>query len=170
MRVLPDPELTPEELQALKKIRDTDHRKTVRERAYVIILAHKGYQGKEIARILDKSPKTVSTILKKWGFERLHSVAKKKHEGKKPVLIPEYIDQMIGWLKEEPKKYGYSRTTWTCKMLADQLFEQCNIDISQERVRQVLHERGWSYKQATLQPPTAILEEKKKPKESSWTY
>jgi transposase len=170
MRVLPDPELTPEELEALKNIRDTDHRKTVRERAYVILLAHKGYQGKEIAKILDKNPKTISTILKRWGFDRLHSVTKKKHEGKKAILIPEYIDSMLGWLKEEPKNYGYARTTWTCQMLTDQLKEQFNIEIGQERVRQVLHKHKWSYKQPTLQPPTAPLAEKKKPKGSSWTY
>ena len=53
MRVLPDPELTPEELQQLQELRETHKNKSVRRRAQVILLAHKRFQGREIARILD---------------------------------------------------------------------------------------------------------------------
>ncbi|MFX1254907.1 MAG: helix-turn-helix domain-containing protein [Promethearchaeota archaeon] len=66
MRVLSDPELTLAELTRLYELRDNHPRKSVRRRAQVILLAHKRFQGKAIARILDMDTSSISLILKRW--------------------------------------------------------------------------------------------------------
>lgn len=164
MRVLPDPELTEVELKALNEIRDTDPRKSVRQRAYVLLLAHKRYQGKEIARILDLHPATVTMILKRWQFSRLESVTRKRGQGQPPKLTAPHLQALEEWIPQNPAEYGYHQTTWTCKMLTDLLKKTFNLKISPERIRQVLHARGLSYKKPRLQPPTASLAEKKSAK------
>ena len=166
MRVLKDPELTAEEVKKLKEIMEEDPRKSVRKRAHVILLVHKGYQGQEIAHILDITPATVTHIMKRWHQSRVPGLVKKRNKGATPKLTPEAIKEMKGWLQEPPSNYNYPQTTWNCKMLADLLKRKLGIVISQERVRQVLHEQGWSYKRPTLQPPTASPTLKKKPKRS----
>jgi transposase len=161
MRVLPDPELTEEELQALTEVRDTDPRKSVRRRAQVILLAHKRFQGTEMARILDLTRKSVTQILKKWALTRMESVTRKKAKGQPPKLTQEHIQALTEWIHQDPGEYGYKPTTWTCKLLVDLLKKQFHVKLSQERLRQVLHARGLSYKKPRLQPPTASLAEKK---------
>lgn len=167
MRVLPDPELTPEEIRALEEVRDTDPRKSVRRRAQVILLAHKRFQGKEIATILDLTRKSVTLILKNWASSRMESVTHKKGKGQPPKLTEAHIRAMEEWIGQDPTVYGYKQTTWTCKMLADLLKKIFTLKISQERIRQVLHARGLSYKKPMLQPPTASLAAKKKRKKPS---
>ncbi len=166
MRVLDDPELSEEELKKVKKIMEEDPRKSVRKMAHTILLVHKGYQGKEIAKILDITPATVTNTMKRWKKSRIQGLTKKRNKGATPKLTKEAINEMMGWLKEPPSNYNYQQTTWTCKMLADLLKRKLGIIISQERVRQVLHEQGLSYKQPTLQPPTASPQLKKKPKKN----
>ena len=163
MRVLPDPNLTEAEIQALTEVRDTDLRKSVRRRAQVILLAHKRFPGKEIARILDLTRKSVTQILKKWRRTRMESVTRKKAQGQPPKLTEEYIQTLTEWIAQDPGEYGYKQTTWTCKLLVDLLKKRFHVKISPERLRQVLHARGLSYKQPRLQPPTASLVEKKSP-------
>jgi len=161
MRVLPDPELTSDELRALRVIRDTDPRKSVRKRAQVILLAHKRYQGKHIAEILDMAPSSVTVILKRWACSRLECITRKRGKGRQPKLTEQHIKALEVWVRQCPAEFGYKQTTWTCKLLADCLEKQFNLDIGQERVRQVLHQLGLSYKKPVLQPPTASPEQKK---------
>lgn len=161
MRELPDPELTSEELQALKDIRDTDPRKSVRRRAQVILLANMRYQGKEIAKILDISPTSVTLILQRWEHSRLESITRKRSQGRPPKLTERHLKALENWVRHDPTEFGYKQTTWTCKLLADCLKKQFDLDLCQERVRQVLHQQGVSYKKPVLQPPTASPEQKK---------
>jgi transposase len=164
MRVLPDPELTADEVRALRVIRDTDPRHSVRRRAQVILLAHKRYQGTHIAEILDMAPASVTVILKRWAHVRLACITRKRGKGRQPTLTEHHLKALEEWVRHYPADFGYTQTTWTCKLLTDCLKNQFNLDVSQERVRQVLHERGLSYKKPVLQPPTASPEQKKSAK------
>lgn len=161
MKVLPNPELTPEELETLKSIRDTDPRKSVRKRAQVILLAHKRYQGIHIAGILDLTPKSVTVILQKWAQSRLESVIRKRNRGRDPILKDLHVEAIKEWISQDPSVYGYKQTTWTCKLLVDCLKKKYSLKLSHERIRQRLHAQGLSYKKPTLQPPTASPDQKK---------
>jgi len=164
LRVLPDPELTPEELEALKWIQDNDQRKNVRKRAQVILLAYKHYQGQQIAEILDMHPNTITGIMKRWTLSRLESITKKHCKGAIPKLTEAHLEAIYEWIFQDPSTYGYKQTTWTCKMLANCLKKHYGFKVTQERIRQILHACGMSYKKPVLQPPTASSSQKKRPK------
>lgn len=164
MRVLPDPELTAKELEALKWVRDNDHRKNVRKRAQVVLLASRHYQGKQISEILDVHPNTITGIMKKWILFRLEGITKKHCKGASPKLTEEHLKAIDEWIFQDPSTFGYQQTTWTCKMLANCLKKHYGFKVTQERIRQILHARGMSYKTPVLQPPTASSQQKKRPK------
>jgi transposase len=87
----------------------------------------------------------------------------KRGKGARPKLMEEHIVAIEEWIQQDPSEHGYKQTTWTCKMLADYLKKKHGLEISQERIRQVLHTRGLSYKKPELQPPTASAVQKKSP-------
>ena len=153
-----------EELEALKWIRDNDPRKNVRKRAQVILLVYKHFQGKQIAEILDVHPNTVTGIMMRWKLSRLESVSKKHCKGAIPKLAEEHLKAIDEWIFQDPTVYGYKQTTWTCKMLVNCLKKHYGLKITQERIRQILHARGMSYKKPVLQPPTSTLSQKKTPR------
>ena len=143
------------------------------KRATGIRMLHIGHSPYDVGRALSVSAPTVYSWFHRWKAEGLKGLEHRPKSGRPAVADEAYLQVVEQTLEQDPGELGYEFTLWTIQRLNQHVSQATGEQISDERLRLILHARGWVYRRpkedlGTLQDKEArkqaevFLEELKK--------
>lgn len=122
-----------------------------RERLHALLLVASGYPQKEVAKIFLVDEDTIGNWVKTWLEEK--RAADKPRSGR-PKEINSKTEEEICQLVDEnnPREHGINASMWDSRSLSLWLKEEKGIDVTEERIRQLLVANGFKYVKAEFEP------------------
>ena len=143
---------TRDKLERLKKEAEQDGEYRVAKRIHAVLLNSSGITAGAIANTLILSRSSVSKRLseyKQYGFEGL---LESQRSGRPPLLSPQNKITLGDIIDSGPVAYGYTGSVWMAKMVSDVIWHQFGVKYSEQHVRRILRDLGFS-----VQSPTRSL-------------
>lgn len=138
--------LTDEQLRGVEWVVTHDTRAEVVQRATAIRLLHLGYKPEELATMFVVDETTIYNWHKRWRAEGIEGLANQPRSGRPAKADERYCQLLEATLERTPADYGYEFAIWTVERLAAHLQRQTGIDLSAERLRVLMGERGYVYR------------------------
>jgi len=143
-------QLNQDEVDTLRRVLKCaiDGRLALRYQA--IWFSHLGKSVQEIAELLDVSEGSVRNwihIFDEHGFEGL---VDDWRSGRPPKANEAYIERLLDMIHISPLLVGYSVTNWTLPLLATYMEKETGVELSGERIRQLLLKNGMRFRRAKL--------------------
>jgi transposase len=165
--------LNEEQLKELEWTMSHDRRVEVVQRATAIRLLHYGHKPDQLADMFVVDATTIYNWHKRWRQAGIEGLANQPRTGRPPKANAEYCQHLAEALSCEPSDYGYEFALWTVGRLRQHLYEQTQIDLSEDRLRVLLADQGYVYRrpkqdlsalqdQAARQDALQVLDELKK--------
>jgi transposase len=148
------PPLSEMERAMLQRIHRQHTKAYMRDRAQMVLLSDQRYTQRTIADILHTTARTVHTILSRYRQKRLAGVCRKRGSGALPGLDGKQLDTLSQWVVHGPSLLSYSLVRWTTKTLRVEVDKRFRVPLTRERIRQLLHALGFSWKRAKAIPDT----------------
>lgn len=120
--------LYPESEKMLERIYQHSKHHQVRQRAYCILLSHRGCTMPELLKIFRISRRTLQYWFSRWRQNQLIGLYDQNGRGKKPKFNEEEEAQVKEWIKSEPKNL---------KKVVNQVQEEWGISVSKETLKRV---------------------------------
>jgi len=137
--------LSSEEEFTVKEMESHHPTPRVRRRATVVLMSHRGLDQSAIAQALGVSwpfvPRTL-TRYEEQGFVGLFE----HHPGASTKLTPQQTQQVLHWVEQGPKAYGYRFAQWDTRTLNWRILQVYNGELSREAIRQLLRRNGFRWK------------------------
>jgi transposase len=127
----------------ISKLLEKEARRRIRERLQALLLVHGGEDAQDVAGKIGRCRQAVSSYIEHFnshGLEGLLHIG--RGPGRKSLLNSRQRKTLLTWIEKGPRLLGYSFNLWDCKKLACHIKRKWNIVLSDERVRQILHESG----------------------------
>jgi putative transposase len=133
------------------------------ERALMVRLSDQGRRVKEIAVIVGRHWKTVSTWLHRYEDEGLDGLRDLPRSGRPPKATAEYVDRLLREVRKSPMICGYGRTTWTSHLLAEHMEGLTGIRLRKSRLLEILKANDVRFRRPKLHlvSPDPEYEEKR---------
>jgi len=119
--------LIPEQEEQLERIRDTDKRPYMRERAAAILKVASGISGHQVALhglLKPRDPDTIYGWVHSYQAEGLDGLPIKPGRGRKPAYSPRYQDKeeakaaILHTVRRDPSMFGVSSSRWSLGLIA----------------------------------------------------
>ena len=146
------------EREIVEKAIKHDKRGSVRQRAMALHLLHQGHGPTEVAKLVAVSRRTIYNWYEQWQAEGLEGLADRPGRGRKRKATERYRQQLEAALGQEPRAYGYGFGIWTLKRLRSHLIEHTGINLSRNRLRELLKELEYVYRRPKHALPEAEAE------------
>jgi transposase len=118
------------EVERLEQVfRSTGDRK-LRDRAQVVLLAHKGRKHQDIASDLCINRRSVQRWLNAYLDRGLDALTPRKAKGAKASIPAELAGEIRRWVIDGPVACGLDRANWTYEELAENLFKAKGLKTS----------------------------------------
>lgn len=162
MRLIRD--LNPESQKMLERIYRASKHHQVRERAKCILLSFQGTTIEELSGIFGVTRKTIYNWLTAWEDRKLIGFYNRRGRGRKPKLTEAQGQQVIDWVKEEPK---------SLKKIQIKIVEEWKLTVSKDTIKRLIKKINMRWKRVRrgvaktpdeweLEVKLPILEELKK--------
>jgi transposase len=138
-------QLTDEQFDALDRLRFRTDSAEVFRNCLIILRSHAGCSIAEIADFLGcctDTVKRVRQLYRQGGISALHP---RDSPGRPSRATPEFRGQLRQAVKTCPLTLGYGFATWSSARLAEHLARQTNVRFSDDQMRRLLHEEGFSF-------------------------
>jgi putative transposase len=140
------PHLTPAQLQALDDLILTSPSPATRRRAEAIRLLAEGHTPRTAAQAIGVMPKTVRAWCRRFRADGIDGFADRPRSGRPTKADPNYIDWLESALAETPEDMGFDGVAgWTVPMLRTLLERETRINLSDGRLRVLLHRLGYRF-------------------------
>jgi transposase len=113
-----------------------------RRRILAVERVSEGYETAEVADILGVHR---ASVRKWWNAYRQHGlagVAAKPVRGRPPKLTPARARQVIGWLRKNPKSFGFATELWTAARVAQVIERKWGVKFHPNYFSEWLTQRG----------------------------
>lgn len=127
MRFIRD--LNPESQKMLERIYRASKHHQVRERAKCTLLSFQGTTIEELSGIFGVTRKTIYNWLTAWEDRKLIGFYNRRGRGRKPKLTEAQGQQVIDWVKEEPK---------SLKKIQIKIVEEGKLTVSKDRIKRLI--------------------------------
>ena len=110
----------------------------------IILMSAMGRSKASISKDLGCCTDTVARVRRLYrqgGIKALHPV---KPPGRPTRATPQFINQMKQAIKTNPMTLGYGFSTWSAARLAEHLARVTGIRFSDDQLRRLLHQEGFS--------------------------
>lgn len=115
------------------------------KRYHAILLVKEGRLIKEVAELFYVNEDTVSSWVKKWDEQK--KVEDEARSGKPPTIKKEIEEDICKAVDENnPEKEGMPSSAWDCKELGIWLKDKYGVEVSRERIRQLLRKHGFHWR------------------------
>jgi putative transposase len=118
----------------------TDRR--LRDRAQIVLMAHRGRPHGQIAADLGLSRRTVPRWLNAYRDRGLDGLTPKKARGAPAKVPADLADEVKQWVAEGPAACGLDRANWTYAELADHLYKAKGVRVSRSAVGRFCRKLG----------------------------
>src|SRR5204863_9150467 len=114
-------QLSAPQLTSLESAFRTTADRKLRDRAQIVLLAHRGRPHQDIAADLGVTPRTVQRWLNAYLADGLDGLRPRKAKGNPGKIPASLADEVKRWVIEGPAKQGLDRANWTHEEIADHL-------------------------------------------------
>jgi transposase len=105
-------------------------------------MASRGKKLKEIATDLLVNQQTVWRWIERFRKGGIGDLAPHKAKGGQAKIAPEWLEEIIKWVKLGPIGCGLDRANWTFAELAEFLFQKKGVHVSETTMREFCHRHG----------------------------
>ncbi len=137
--------LTDAQWDALDHLRFGTTDAEVFRNATMILMTSVGRSKASIARDLGCSPATVDNVRKRYRERGLEGLKRRKPPGRKARATEAYRAALRLAVQTPPQSLGFGFSVWSAARLGAYLARETGIALSDDRVRGVLHEEGFSF-------------------------
>lgn len=116
----------------------------LRERYLALSLGFK-YSWNEVADNLGLNYQTVLEWVKAYNEDGLDGLIRGKPSGRPPSLTEEQEKQVRETVQQSPRTLGFRFSNWTVGRMTGWIADKFRVVLCPERIRQILHEIGFSY-------------------------
>lgn len=109
-------------------------------RCRIILLLDDKIAAGEIAAMVDCVRSTVYTTLYRFEDEGLDGLRDKRRDAQPRKATEEVRRKLLSYLDDAPKDHGWQRSAWTLELLATQLREDTDVQLSLSHLRAVLRQ------------------------------
>jgi putative transposase len=138
--------LTETELSTIEESIKRSESARIVKRATAIRMLHQGQTPQQAAKVLSVQPPTIYEWFHRFRSEGLPGLEHRPKSGRPRIANEAYCQVVEEILEQEPSDLGYDFTLWTIKRLNQHVGQVTGIEISDERLRLILLERGWVYR------------------------
>jgi len=117
------------QIKFLQRICKESKKHHVLQRAHCILLSYKGFSVTELARIFDKTKRTIYVWLNQWESQHFAGLYDEKGRGRKPKLNDNQRQQIKKWAKEFPKNL---------KKVVALVRETYGVSVSKRTIKRIL--------------------------------
>ena len=152
--------LTESELAIVREAIKRDRRPEVRQRAMALQLLHQGMKPGAVAETLAVSQASIYHWYACWRAGGVDALANQPKSGAPPKADEAYWQRVGEVVEQEPSEFGYDFTVWTAERLIAHMASETGIELSVNRFRVVMRQRGYVYRRPkhdlkSLQDPQA---------------
>jgi len=137
--------LTDGQWEALDHLRFSTTDAEVFRNATIILMTVVGRSRISIAQDLGCSPSTVDNIRKRYRERGLEGLKRRKPPGPKSRATPQYRAALRKAVQTPPQTLGFGFSVWSVARLAKYLQKQTGIGFSEDQLRRILHQEGFSF-------------------------
>jgi len=137
--------LDDKEWEALDEVRFKATNAEVFRNATVILMSGVGRSKFDIAKDLGCSPATVDNVRKRYRQRGLEGLQRRAPTGRVSRATPQYRAALREAVQTPPQTLGYGFSVWSANRLAKHLEKRTKIALSDDRVRAILAEEGFSF-------------------------
>lgn len=137
--------LTDAQWGALDDLRFSTTDATVFRNATVILMTAVGRSKFAIAHDLGCSSSTVDHIRQHYRERGLDGLRPNKPTGRPSAATPEYRQALREVVETPPQTLSYGFSVWSVARLAQHLKKQTGIRFSDDQLRRILHQEGFSF-------------------------
>lgn len=136
--------LSDQEWDALDKLRFSTTIASVFRSATIILMTGVGRSKFSIAHDLGCSPATVDNVRKRYRDRGLSGLQPGKPPGRTTAATAEYRQALREAVQTPPQSLGYGFSVWSTIRLAEHLKKQTGVAFSDDQLRRILHQEGYS--------------------------
>lgn len=136
-------ELTEDEKNELRKMKNEHQSSRARARAHSILLSNEGYNKKEIAKIQEVDEDTVSRWLKRWTEKGIDGLPDKPKSGRPRILTTDEEKVVLQAIEEDPRSLKNAQA----KVVAE-----TNKQVSKWTVKRILKRAKKKWKRMRTKP------------------
>jgi len=133
-----------------------------RRRYQSIYLLSKGYAVKDVSDIVGISTRMINKFVNQYSKIGIEGLLIKKYPGSKPKIGDDYRREVINLIQTPPRNIGFNFSSWNTKTVRIWLRETKKIDITRQRIFQILKEEKFSWKKGEHKYILANENEQKK--------
>jgi transposase len=137
--------LTDKQWDALDALRFSTTEVAVFRNATIILMSDVGRSKVSIAKELGCSPATVDNVRRRFRQQGLAGLVPRKSTGRRSRATPEYRAALRREVQTPPAAFGYGFSVWSVARLNAHLKRQTKISFSEDRLRAILREEGFSF-------------------------
>ena len=130
---------------ALDELRFSTGDADVFRNATVILMSGVGRSKFDIAEDLGCSPATVDNVRKRYRERGLEGLHRRSPPGRTSRATPAYRAALRTAVQTPPQTLGYGFSVWSANRLAKHLEKTTKITLSDDRLRAILAEEGYSF-------------------------
>jgi len=138
--------LTQAQWDELDRLRLTNPSKTVYRNCLIILLSDSRETIATIARQVGCGTDTVARIRRLYRHGGATALIPGKSPGRPCRATAAYRRALRQAVQTSPLKLGYGFTTWSAKRLAQHLAQRTGIQYSDDQMRRILHQEGFSFR------------------------
>jgi putative transposase len=132
------------ERESLERLRSGNNQALVFRNATVILQTAEGRSKAELSRVLGCSISTIDRVRRAYRRDGLAGLLPVKPPGRPSRATPEFRAAMAEAVQAPPTQFGYGFTTWSVPRLAAHLKKVAKIGFSEDQLRRLLHQEGFS--------------------------
>jgi len=133
------------EWDALDELRFSTNDADAFRNATIILMTGVGRSKFDIAEDLGCSPSTVDNVRKRYRARGLEGLYRGQPPGRTSRATPEYRAALREMVETPPQTLGYGFSVWSANRLAKHLEKTTKITLSDDRLRTILAEEGYSF-------------------------
>jgi len=99
-----------------------------RRRRLAVQRVREGYKPAQVAKFLGVHPASVRTWWKAYQQHGDAGLAAKPHPGRRPKLTLSRQQQVLLWLRQNPKSFGFSTELWTARRIAQLIQRKWGVE------------------------------------------
>jgi len=113
----------------------------------IILMSDRGVgrSRRSIAEELGCSPGTVDRVRKRYRQQGIAGLTPRRSTGRPPRVTAEYRTALRQVVQTPPQQFGYGFSVWSVARLNSHLKKATGLALSDERVRRLLREEGFSF-------------------------
>jgi putative transposase len=136
--------LSDRQWDALDELRFSTTNASVFRGATIILMSAAGRSKFSIAHDLGCSPATVDNVRKRYRDRGLSGLQPGKPPGRTSAATAEYRQALRQAVQTPPQSLGYGFSVWSTVRLAEYLKQQTGVAFSEDQLRRILHQEGFS--------------------------